>query len=64
LDALARGVFIARAAAHAASFPRGIARKRAGGKFFSARAFFPPPLEQRGSARARQTGGFFAARGF
>ena len=55
-----RVVFIARAA----DFPRGIARKRAGGKSFSARAVFPPPLEQRGSLRARQTGGFFAARGF
>jgi hypothetical protein len=53
--AFARVNFIARAAAHAASFPRGIARKRADGKFFSARAFFLPPLEQRGSARARQT---------
>jgi hypothetical protein len=31
-------------------------------KVFSARAFFPRPLEVRSDARARQNGDFFAAR--
>jgi hypothetical protein len=59
----ARVVFLARTAAHAADIPREIARKRVGGKSFSARAVFPPPLEQRGSACARQTGDFFCRAG-
>jgi hypothetical protein len=62
VGAFARVTFIARAAADASILPRGIARNRGRGKFFTARAFFPRLMGVRAGARACQTGGLFAAR--
>jgi hypothetical protein len=57
--------FIARAAAYAATFPRGIAQTRGRGKKFSAHAFFPHPLKLRAApAHAKLAIFFFAARAF